>query len=427
MSNVRIISLWLIILVGCSKKAITGTKPDAGLKEITGVAVPLGGNAYMVDMPAGAADKITNAGTEKWQTASGYLDVYVRFQKAGLYNLGLRMMVPDGNTTLEATAAGKQFTLKASNREFKQYELGSITITNPGYERIRIKGVERTGAVYAVVTDVIVSGAASNLLFANDKDNFYWSRRGPSVHMTYALPAGNWEYAYNEVEVPVGQDKPGTFFMANGFGQGYFGIQSKQGERWVIFSVWDPANGVTQPVTNGANVVVQRFGGEGTGGQSYMLYDWKPGVTYKFITRVRPDGQGNSLFSAWFFDPAVNHWFFMATWKRPGISTWQSGFHSFLENFYDYGGYMSREALYKNQWVRSADGNWTELTNGKHTVDATGRNQQRLDFAGGLKNGAFWLKMGGYFNETVNPDAIYSRTPGGTAPQVEVQQLPGNQ
>jgi hypothetical protein len=65
--------------------------------------------------------------------------------------------------------------------------------------------------------------------------------------------------------------------MSNGFGEGYFGMQVNAAtERRILFSVWDPAagQGITQSVRKGAKITVQRFG-EGTGGQSYLVFDWK--------------------------------------------------------------------------------------------------------------------------------------------------------
>ena len=40
--------------------------------------------------------------------------------------------------------------------------------------------------------------------------------------MGYTVPA-NTEYFYNEVTVPLGEDKIGSYFMSNGFNGGYFG------------------------------------------------------------------------------------------------------------------------------------------------------------------------------------------------------------
>jgi hypothetical protein len=43
--------------------------------------------------------------------------------------------------------------------------------------------------------------------------------------MGYTTPA-NTEYFYNEMTIPTGQDPIGSYFMANGFSGGYFGIRS---------------------------------------------------------------------------------------------------------------------------------------------------------------------------------------------------------
>ncbi len=139
------------------------------------------------------------------------------------------------------------------------------------------------------------------------------------------------------------------------------------------------------------------FGGEGTGGQTYLSYNWAAGTTYRFITRARPDGKGGSDYSAWFFAPETGKWRYIATWKRPAISTYLTGVHSFLENFIDTLGYTERRVQFGNQWARNVAGTWSEVTAGRYTGDATATNAQRMDYAGGLENGKFYLRNGGFF------------------------------
>ena len=53
--------------------------------------------------------------------------------------------------------------------------------------------------------------------------------------------AGNIEYFYNEMAVSKGSDLLGSYFMANGFAEGYFGIQvNSQTERIILLSLWSP-------------------------------------------------------------------------------------------------------------------------------------------------------------------------------------------
>ena len=266
---------------------------------------------------------------------------------------------------------------------------------------------------------------AATVNYANDPSNYYWSRRGPSVHMGYTVPA-NTEYFYNEVTVPKGQDAIGSYYMANGFGQGYFGMQVKSPtERWMLFSVWNADSGaLTRLVSKGSGVVAQDFGGEGEGGQAYLVYNWVAGNTYRFLTRAHPDGAGGTDYSAWFYAPELGSWRFMATWKRPAISTYLTGVYSFLENFIDTNGHLERRVQFGNQWARSAAGTWSELTSARFTGDATVTNGQRWDYAGGIEDGKFYLRNGGFFADYVPVKQVFSRPATGQAPTVDVGALP---
>lgn len=202
--------------------------------------------------------------------------------------------------------------------------------------------------------------------------------------------------------------------------------RSKETERWIIFSVWDADNGQkTTLVSKGPNVVDNSFGGEGTGGQAHLVFDWKAGTTYKFITRIRPESStGSTLYSAWFFTPETNTWRYLATWRRPSTNTYQSGAHSFLENFIDTLGYTGRRVQYGNQWARGTNGTWSEVTVGHFTGDATASNAQRMDYAGGLENGRFYLRNGGFFADFVALNQDFTRPATGIQPAVDVNTLP---
>ena len=67
----------------------------------------------------------------------------------------------------------------------------------------------------------------------------------------------------------------------------------------MIFSVWDPASGDDPKKVDPAKQVktlhkdgavrVGRFGGEGTGGQSFLDFDWKAGETYRLLVAKSPE------------------------------------------------------------------------------------------------------------------------------------------
>ncbi|KAF9481797.1 hypothetical protein BDN70DRAFT_972690 [Pholiota conissans] len=386
--------------------------------------VALGGNAFLTTLPAGAVEYISDAGLGGWTNANTICSTYFRMASAGSVNVGLNAYL-EGSTasTTRVIINGKTFTVQLAGTTPKTYPVGTVNVAAPGYVKVDLQGVSKNGGYFGDVSGLSVT-TASALAFANVPANFYWSRRGPSVHMWYTVPV-NTEYFYNEVTVPVGQDPIGSYFMVAGFSGGYSGIQVKEGERWVLFSVWDAENGdKTTLVSKGAGVVNNTFGGEGTGGQTYLVFPWVAGNTYKFITRVRPDSTGSTLYSAWFFAPESNVWRYIATWKRPSTNTYQSGVHSFLENFDENRGYIGRRVRYGNQWARNLNGTWSEITTGTLTGDDTANNAQRMDYAGGLENGKFYLRNGGFFADYVALNQDFTRPATGIRPMVNVGTLP---
>lgn len=432
----------LLLIVGlcaCNKdnSGRLQTKSEPALKK-TGMAsavppassynVALAGNGFITSLAAGGAELITAQGLGNWTSASSVASVYFRLGLTGQLNVAIRAKVPSGTSVIKVSVNDAAFNVKLSGDAYTTYPAGSIHVNASGYVKVDLQGVSKTGAYFADVSDIVISGpaTASNVVYANDPDNYYWSRRGPSVHLGFALPSGTTAgWFYSELAVPAGQDKIGSYFMANGFDGGYFGIQvNSSTERRVLFSIWDPSTGKTSLVRKGPGVVDNTFGGEGTGGQSYLLFNWKAGVTYKFLTRAQPDGAGATDFSSWIYTPESASWRFIATWKRPNTVTYLTGLYSFLENFNDTKGYLGRKALYNNQWIRSTAGTWIELATATFTADATAHNDQRRDYAGGVESGKFYLRNGGFFSNYVNYNTSFTRTATGVAPAIDLNTLP---
>ena len=413
----------LLILAFSAAAAMAGLPPT---KAASGDAVvALAGNAFVTRADAGATEVINNNGLANWTSANTVTSIWFRMAAAGNATLSLDASLTGSKTSrIRVTANGTPFDVNLAKGGTRTYAVGSINVPAAGYVRVDLQGISKSGSYYGDVSALRVSTATA-LNYANDAANYYWSRRGPSVHMGYTVPA-NTEYFYNEVTVPAGEDKIGSYFMANGFNGGYFGIQvNSPSERRVLFSIWDADNGAkTTLVRKGPNVVDNTFGGEGTGGQSYLLYNWAAGNTYRFITRALPDGAGGTDFSAWFYAPETNAWRFIATWKRPATTTYHAGVYSFLENFIDTNGYLGRSVQFNNQWARSTSGTWTELVTARFTGDATAANAQRMDYAGGLQNGSFYLRNGGFFSPNVPINQNFTRPATGQVPTVDVGTLP---
>ena len=91
------------------------------------------------------------------------------------------------------------------------------------------------------------------------------------------------------------------------------------------------------------------------------------------------------------------------------------GLYSFSENFGGSNGHLLRKALYGNQWIRTAQGEWAELTSASFSHDATGR-ADRLDRFMGVENGRFFLSHGAFVPGSTTSGQSFDRPPTGKAP-----------
>jgi hypothetical protein len=270
----------------------------------------------------------------------------------------------------------------------------------------------------------------------NEGDYFYWGRRGPSVHLNYNT-AGleNIEWFYSEITVPEKNDVIGSYYMANGFKEGYFGMQvNSETERRVLFSIWSPFT-TDDPSKipldhkiimqkKGKNVYTGEFGNEGAGGQSYLKYNWKVGNNYKFLVGAKPDGLGFTTYTAYFFAPEENEWLLIASFKRPKTNTYLKNLYSFLENFEPETGNQARQATYRNQWAFDTKKGWTEISKISFSADATARLGYRKDYEGGNSGDGFYLKNCGFSNETTDIKTTFERPLKNIKPQVDFSKLP---
>lgn len=228
-----------------------------------------------------------------------------------------------------------------------------------------------------------------------------------SVHLGYTAEAGTAFY----VEATVRHSAKGTYFCAIGFNSGYFGIQElANGKKLAIFSVWDPTTG-NDPKTvpeekrvktlhQGEGVRVGRFGGEGTGGQSFFDFDWKNGDTYRFFVTCEPDGKDRVAFAGRLYLPEKKEWKHLVTFSTLTSKKTLGGYYSFVEDFRrnKISTTEVRSAEYGNAWVKSAkDGEWKPVTTARFTADS---NPVTNIDAGLTKSKAlFFLTTGG---ETAN-------------------------
>ncbi|ATL47990.1 nematoblast specific protein [Chitinophaga caeni] len=402
--------------------------------------VALAGNAFITTLPGGASELIGSNGLANWTNGGAIASAYVRVNDTGKLSLSLRAKVaPSGNSSVvKVTVNGTSQNLNMSGSSYQDYYVGEFDIDTPGYVRVDLQGVSKTGSYFGDVSHIIVGGSAvaNGVVYSDDPDYYYWARRGPSCHLGYTLPtSSDVSYYYCELEVPSGQDPIGSYFMADGFSQGYFGMQvNSASERRILFSVWSPYS-TDDPSSipedykitlnrKGTGVTVGEFGNEGAGGQSYLVYNWSSATTYKFLLKGVPDGTGKTDFTAWFYAPSPGSWQLIASFKRPYTNTYLKGFHSFLENFSPDNGYHGRTANYKNQWVYTAAGSWMKVNAAKFTVDGTYSANQRIDAMGGTNSYGYFLQNGGFFNTIVAPNTVLNYTNTASAPVINFSTLP---
>jgi hypothetical protein len=408
-----------ISLIIAAVTTIVGTSTQAA-----DWTVPLAGNTFRT-APEPGGNGVRRSGELTWSDSNDVFSVYFHVDRPAELHLKMTASARGGSSRVQVRVGSQTFNTVIDGDKPSTHDIGSVKAAKAGYLRVDFQGVERSGDIYAAIRELLISsdteGLRADFVRNNDGGMFYWGRRGPSVHLSYQVPRGiDLRYAYSEITVPEGQDPIGTFYMANGFGQGYFGMQvNGPQERRVLFSVWSPYktdNPKDIPkdqrivaLARGPKVHIGEFGNEGSGGQSYLVYPWKAGRTYRFLTRVVPDGQGNTVYTSWFGDKQAGEWRLIASFRRPKTDTHLRGFHSFLESFSPAYGHIGRRAFYANTWVRDVDGNWHECTRARFSVDATGGGRHRLDFTGGSKDKRFFLRNCGFFDETGRPGESFDR------------------
>ena len=391
--------------------------------------IPLVGNAFEVGHKEGSSSTVTKVDALISPQTKNVTKTYFKVLGTGNVNIQLKGEAKnDAQLNVGFNKKTKKYNWKSTD---KTISVGTFAISKPGYVSVDLSGLK--GEI--PITDLIVSGTAvdNGIIYSNDPQYYYWARRGPSCHLAYEIPTEkNVSYYYNEIVVPKDADIIGSYYMANGFGEGYFGIQANsQTERRIFFSVWSPF--VTDDpksipddekivlLKKGDNVKTGEFGNEGSGGQSYMKYNWKADTTYKFLLKGVPNGDNSTTYTAWFFMPETNNWQIIASFKRPKTNTYLKRFHSFLENFMPTQGYLTRKVNFNNQWVY--DGEWKKVNGAKLTVDATYKANQRIDATGGTTSTGYFLKMGGFFNEIEQPGTAFKFDNKQTAPQIDFSKL----
>jgi hypothetical protein len=364
-----------------------------------------GFTAYLDPNPRAAS--VNDNGVTGWSTA----DTVLWGGELGLgeVNAAVTIKLPAGETSkLKLTIAGKSTEVSVKGiGTAAGVDFGKFDVKVSGYQRIELAGVSKSARTYGDVQELSLSGPAAKDAFFNRTSR----RNASSVHLHYPVPAGT-DVAWFCNEVTPKLDPIDTYYEVCGFARGYFGIQvNSKTERRVIFSVWDSGReakdrskvgkeDLVSLVAKGDGVDAGSFGNEGTGGHSHLTYMWKTGETQKFLVTAKADGDA-TIYSGYYYFNDKQKWGLIASFRAPHDGKTLRDLYSFNEDFDGMNGNLRRLSEFGNQWIKTVDGKWIELTTARFTHDGTGGKDRRDYAAGVTPEGRFFLSNGGFIAEPI--------------------------
>jgi Domain of unknown function (DUF3472) len=186
-------------------------------------------------------------------------------------------------------------------------------------------------------------------------------------------------------EITVLATHPGIYYCGANWhpgepAGGYCGIQHNgPNERRTIFSIWDTTPELHPRVKEAdSRSVFNRFGGEGTGAHTHMIWPWQLGETVCFFVQKAPGTTPDTTDALYYiFDNKQKKWLESATITSPdggkqSVATFGGGLNSFLENFVGKDRTEPKLALYR-LWLgpsvekikcltrATGDGKWGQL------------------------------------------------------------------
>jgi hypothetical protein len=409
--------------LGLLSSALAATAPLAAAAELR---VP-GNTAYGDPSPDGVRPS-RRGESARWTDPGSQLVWFGEFRTAGTVTCQVEI-VPRAEAAGELTLS---LAGQSVNRRFEPgeeaaatVEFGGFEIGAPGYHRVELAASGVQGTAPDVVALVLGGHAVETAHF-----NLKPRRNAASVHLFYPVQDGAEVDAFY-CEVTGLEDPLWTFYMACGWHRGYFGMQvNSPTERRVIFSVWDSGDEPVDRekvaeedqvvlVDKGEDVVAESFGNEGTGGHSHLKFNWKTGEPQRFLVTAEPDDATHTTYSGYYFRPDLGRWTLISAWRAPKDGGYLRGLHSFSENFAGQNGHLLRKARFGNQWARTTDGQWSELTTARFSHDPTGKSD-RLDRFAGVEDGDFFLSHGGFVPGSTAYGAEFQRPPKGSPPEVDL-------
>ena len=345
------------------------------------------------------------AGLSGWKDRALKVLWFGELKHTGALGCGIVLTLPEGAVSgLRLTVAGQSRAIRVTGKGKEPVEarFGTFEIKATGYQRFTLESLNPVGKPFGDIESLVLDGPACLDAHFNLKPR----RNAASVHLAYPVPKETQVEAFY-CEMTALEDPLWTYYMACGWHRGYFGMQvNSPKERRIIFSVWDSGGEAADRgkvaddnrvklLAKGAGVFTGDFGNEGTGGHSHLKYGWATGARQRFLVTAKPEPPSHTVYSGYYYHPEKKEWMLISSWRAPKEGGWLRGLYSFSENFGGANGHLQRKALYGNQWIRTSEGRWQEITTASFSHDATGR-ADRLDRFMGVEQGQFFLSHGGF-------------------------------
>jgi len=377
--------------------------------------------AYLEPDPNGARVSESN-GITRWSKAENQIKWYGQLRNSGELSVQVRLTLKKDeklDLRLDLGGSSKELSLNGSGDSMLA-DFGKFAVAKTGYHTFALSSPAPGGKI----EELVLEGAPAKEAHFNMKPR----RNSASVHLSYPIERGEEVSAFY-CEMTGIEEPLWTYYMACGWHRGYFGMQvNSPTERRIIFSVWDSGGeavdrdkvGQEDRVTliaKGKGVNSGSFGNEGTGGHSHLKYGWKTGEKQRFLVTAKPVDATHTIFAGYYFHPDKKDWMLISSWKAPKEGKRLRGLYSFSENFAGKNGNLLRKASYGNQWIRTAAGEWKEITTAKFSHDGTGKADRLDRYMGLTPKNEFFLSQGGFVEGYTKFGTPFERQPGGRSPK----------
>ena len=322
--------------------------------------------AYFIHTPAGVANLKMNATIKKNSTVAFRMRIYDTDTPDSL--------IAENIITFKGTGSEQVIpviTCKFGKKGYNKYDLECI------YGNANITSINK----WIFDLEQNARPYPPTILMSPSLHIMSWRSEHPQA------PSGDaYDWAYEEVMIPGGDSiVDAAYIMSLGVLNGYMGIQTgeKGTHRTVLFSQWDDGDTDTNPnlpdhlrstaLDHGEGVVIKRFGGEGTGVQSFRnggaFWDFNKYV--QFITHCRKEtskyeieengkvvtkSQQNMLVSAWWNAQDGKGWQYIATLRVANRKSFIDSWYSFVECYATSNGQLKRIGYFRNGYAKARSG-----------------------------------------------------------------------